>query len=103
MDASIHSLRGALELCHGVLARAQCDSEPVPTDDLVACCTWAEAALSAPPRNCDRFRTADEAWRGWNAWDNRGRPLVKSWRDTDAENFARWLFAPADKKEGGAG
>ena len=52
----------------------------------------ADAALAAPPRNCDRFATVGAAH--------------KAWRATDQErDFVDWLFDPAEssnKQEGGA-
>ena len=52
-------------------------------------------ALSAPPRNCDRFATADEAFHAWNnTVDTPGGGAYVGLMD--------WLFAPATEKEGGA-
>lgn len=64
------------------------------------------AALAAPPRNCDRFKAADEArmafWDThetiWDAFKNRGGTEL-------FYEVLDWLFAPAEssnKKEGGA-
>lgn len=50
----------------------------------------AQAALSATPRNCDRFATAVEAERAFSIF----RPL-------SFHAIFDWLFAPAEK-EGGA-
>lgn len=47
----------------------------------------AKAALAAPPRNCDRFATAEEAYSAW-------MPAV------EMDAICDWLFATA--KEGGA-
>ena len=66
----------------------------------------ARAALAAPPRNCDRFKAADEArmafWDThetiWDAFKNRGGTEL-------FYEVLDWLFAPAEssnKKEGGA-
>ena len=49
---------------------------------------WAEAALSAPPRNCDRFANANEALEAFAK--EKGETLIE---------FVRWLFAEA---KGGA-
>ena len=57
-----------------------------------------DAALSAPPRNCDRFASAEEAWDAYDEW-------VESYRaegETEPLNEFGWLFAPATEKEGGA-
>ena len=64
----------------------------------------ARAALSAPPRNCERFATADDARREFNylwnfVWQRGGGCLNE--RNYE-EEFERWLFAPATAKEGGA-
>ena len=73
--------------------------DPKCNDD--CCRSWrelakiADAALDAPPRNCDMFRTAEEAQ---NAFLKQTHVLV-SW--PTLENVTNWLFAPA-KKEGGA-
>lgn len=52
------------------------------------------AALSAPPRNCDRFRTAAEAVDAFYGWGG----------DTDCacgHDFVDWLFARAKKVPNG--
>ena len=56
-----------------------------------------DAALAEPPRNCDRFASAEEAWDAYDAW-------VESYREkgeTEPLNEFGWLFAPATEKEGG--
>ncbi len=55
----------------------------------------ARAALAAPVRNCDRFRTNDEAREAWEA-ETRGHHWPVEVREVA---FPEWLFAPA---EGGA-
>ena len=62
------------------------------------------AALAAPPRNCERFATADDAKREFNylwnfVWQRGGGCLAE--RNYE-EEFERWLFAHATEKEGGA-
>ena len=59
----------------------------------------ARAALAAPPRNCDKYPTFNDAIRALA--DKRG------WHDAkwDSERYcilASWLLAPATEKEGGA-
>ena len=49
------------------------------------------AALSAPPRNCDRY-SHDEALSVWAAEKENGKNGC----------FDEWLFAPATEQEGGA-
>ena len=60
----------------------------------------ARASLAAPPRNCDRFKTLDEAREAFQ--DLRGHKIladVELWDSMDeAGALVRWLFAPA--KEG---
>lgn len=52
------------------------------------------AALSVPPRNCDRFATADEAFHAWNnTVDTPGGGAYVGLMD--------WLYAPATEQEGG--
>ena len=46
-------------------------------------------ALSAPPRNCDRFKTEDEAW---DYYMNNGRVNNGNFCST---NYVKWLFAEA--------
>ena len=60
----------------------------------------ARAALSAPPRNCDRFKTAAEAIDAYQ--DLTGDQLATDSGMKEWVEFAVWLFAPATEKEGGA-
>lgn len=65
---------------------------------LEALLNMAKAALAAPPRNCDRYPTFNDAIRALA--DKRG------WHDAkwDSERYcilAQWLYAPAMEKEGG--
>jgi hypothetical protein len=46
-----------------------------------------DGALSQPPRNCDRFANGDTAS---NTYEDEGG-------EKDYLDFARWLFAPAQK------
>lgn len=58
-----------------------------------------DAALSAPPRNCDRFKDALDAWDAYDAWVDSYRAQGK----TEPFNEFGWLFALAEtEKEGGA-
>ena len=59
---------------------------------------WAKAALAAPPRNCDRFEDASDAWDAYDAFVDSYRAQGK----TEPLNEFGWLFAKATEKEGGA-
>jgi hypothetical protein len=50
------------------------------------------AALSAPPRNCDRFANLHDAWLAWQSYcaDNMGTETMK---------FHVWLYSTAEKGE----
>lgn len=60
----------------------------------------AKAALSAPPRNCDCFKTAAEAIDAYQ--DLTGDQLATDSGMKEWVEFAVWLFAPATEQEGGA-
>ena len=62
------------------------------TEDAAKALENARAALSAPPRNCDRFADEDDAFAAWHDSLNDGDIV-------SVRNAFRWLFAPA---EGGA-
>lgn len=58
-----------------------------------------KAALAAPPRNCDVFESHNEALDAWVLW--RGDNLtVHDGVGKAKQTFPRWLFAPAEEKEG---
>ena len=57
-----------------------------------------DAALAAPPRNCDRFATADEAREAW--WQEEILPRVHGQKAGVELAYHKWLFAPA-AQEGG--
>lgn len=54
-----------------------------------------DAALSAPPRNCDRFADAEAARQAWlddaENWDDFGSPRLE---------LHEWLFALAAERKG---
>ena len=90
MESNMQKMREALENSNGLL------------EELGAIGEWGEsgrgqivennAALSEPPRNCDRFKTADEAWNAYDEW-------VESFRVNrimPPYNVFGWLLAPAD-------
>ena len=53
-------------------------------------------ALSAPARNCDRFKTAEEAWNAYDEWEES----FKMNRRMPPYNVFGWLFATATKSKG---
>ena len=59
-------------------------------------CEDIDAALSAPPRNCDLPKVLEDPWRAWlddeSNWEE-GYPKLE---------IHDWLLAPATEKEGGA-
>lgn len=59
-------------------------------------CDRLKSALSAPPRNCDKFADAETARRAWlddaENWDEFGSPKLE---------LHEWLFAPATEQKGG--
>ena len=60
----------------------------------------ARDALAAPPRNCDRFKTAAEAIDAYQ--DLTGDQLATDSGMKEWVEFAVWLFATATEKEEGA-
>jgi len=72
----------------------------------------ARAAIAAPPRNCDRLRTAEEAENAFVEFCARASGgKVPNWRcpitcgHMDPSDWVtcciKWLFAPATEREGG--
>lgn len=92
-------LRKALEFCvKGMCGFCRMDAEArgMTTECVNGCeaLRKAKAALAAPPRNCDRFTSAEEAFHAWNnTVDTPGGGAYVGLMD--------WLFAPATEKEGG--
>lgn len=66
-----------------------------------------DTTLAAPPRNCDRFATVDEARKAHEAICEKygkchhGCPLNNDEHYSAFDCFEAWLFAPATEKEGG--
>lgn len=106
------ALREALIQCELFLGNVSRHAHPTlnPGDKCTACVGVDELrgmvvrALSAPPRNCDRFKAADEArmafWDThetiWDAFKNRGGTEL-------FYEVLDWLFAPAEGKEASNG
>lgn len=61
---------------------------------------WARSALAAPPRNCDRFKTKEEAEIEFMMSDelprNNGDTEMRAWMC----RFIDWLLAPAAQLKG---
>ena len=57
------------------------------------------AALAAPPRNCDRFATVDEALKAWDDYLEKNPELPPSCKTSGS--IIPWLLATATEKEGG--
>lgn len=57
-----------------------------------------KSALSAPPRNCDKYNTTRSATRKWA--EITGASIYAEGDGNDWRKFFHWLFAPA--QEGGA-
>lgn len=103
LQATIKKLNDALTEQNGKLGNAAAMREalefvahmydsPYTTYDVLVAVRKARAALSAPPRNCDRY-SHNEALQIWAAEKENG------------ENgcFDEWLFATAEKKGEGDG
>lgn len=81
MEASnAKAMREALKQIHDRVNSLDedCGVDPVEVRDI------ARAALSAPPRNCDRFSNANEALEAFEK--EKGETMIE---------FIRWLFAEA--------
>lgn len=99
--------RGILDFCHNNLSSKTWEDWDKVYKTLRKWIDEAMSALAAPPRNCDRYATVDEAMD-----DFADEALIEQWnalkagkdRDMLAEElfvFTKWLFAPATEQEGG--
>lgn len=59
-------------------------------------CDDIDAALSAPPRNCERFQTVKQAKEAYCAEVRR----VYIWDGCETERLVDWLLAPAMEQKG---
>jgi hypothetical protein len=86
------AMREALERCRNTLLGVRdLTTNPDIRNGVANCLAeYVEPALSAPPRNCDRFATLPDALAAWRDADPR-----------EAGPFDLWLFAPATELEGG--
>ena len=95
LEGCVHEM---CERCDSYMADNMQTHKPCPGCVIV---DKARAALAAPARNCDRFKTLDEAREAFQ--DLRGHKIladVELWDSMDeAGALVRWLFAPAKGKE----
>lgn len=100
-------LREALEKIHTIAKtfidatkmRRVTDSARLDVSNIKDLADAALATLAAPPRNCDRFATVDEARKAHEEY--RGDYIMRASNKFDFPmKFEAWLFAPAT--EGGA-
>ena len=55
-------------------------------------CAEIDAALAAPPRNCDKVKTSWDVLKKWHEGLDTANDIVR---------MLDWLLAPATEKEGG--
>ena len=93
-------LREALEMLRELLGDLLRLGDAEYHDDFSNFCDIIDAALSAPPRNCDRFATVDEARKAHEEY--RGDYIMRASNKFDFPmKFEAWLLATATEKEGG--
>lgn len=85
------AMRGALESCLDFIIRIDRAFNPFMQSLLENAVAKAKAALAAPARNCDRFKTEDEAREAY--WAYR-EPL--EFNDKPFVAITEWLFATAE-------
>lgn len=68
-------------------------------EEMASALDKAKAALAAPPRNCERFQTKEDAAMAFNKERSVFIPQSILWQ---LGEWLDWLFAPATEKEGGA-
>jgi hypothetical protein len=87
-------MREALKLCYRIIHCAMVTGL-INRDDANKAMDAYHSALSAPPRNCDRFQVAADALQEWQL-------LVKAKPNTWDFRYNYWLFAPAAERKGEA-
>lgn len=98
---NVAALREALKLCVEQTCK-RCRDDAAMHGNHAPCLNGCEtmnrakAALAAPPRNCDRFVSAEQAWDAYDEWVESYRSKGK----TEPFNEFGWLFAPATEQEG---
>lgn len=79
------------------------DGYPSQSDDIIEAMEKAEAALSTPPRNCDRFGGNEEAQVAFlkEEWlidvDDLSNDPYNEWSGLMKGGYGRWLLAPEKK------
>ena len=97
--SNVKAMHEALIQCELFLGNVSRHGHPTlnPGDKCTACDGVDElrgmvvAALSTPPRNCDRYATVDEAKAEWL------RTNAKLLSSTGLMPFESWLFAPVEE------
>lgn len=90
------AMRAALRTCLDFIMRLDRAFNPFMQNLLENAIAKAESALAAPPRNFDRFASAEEAWDAYDEW-------VESYRSkgqVEPFNEFGWLFAPEIDRKG---
>ena len=83
-------MREALKKAQTVLSREIVFYGTLKSDDAYEASKAVTSALSAPPRNCDRFSNANEALEAFET--ETGETMIE---------FIRWLFAVFAEAKGG--
>lgn len=96
-------MRAALKAAKTLLENTDFDADSDLDDAAAPVMAQIAAALAVPPRNCDRFRTADEVSAYWGANVHavplHGDAYAMRIDGREFATFLDWLLAPA---EGGA-
>ena len=93
--------RGILDFCHNNLGSKTWEDWDKVYKTLRKWIGEAMSALAAPPRNCDRFATIDEARKAHEEY-RRDYIMRASNKFDFPMEFEVWLLATATEKEGGA-
>lgn len=88
---NVTAMREALESCLNFIVRIDRAFNPLMQSLLEDAVAKAKAALAAPPRNCDRFATANDAVEAYIAAHPHGD-------EPDASTYGSWLFAKVNKE-----
>ena len=94
----VKKMREALKTVHNVLSKAHCDTQPIPTDELVNALTVIEDALNTPLRNCDIGTKWLEDFYCYFKPPKGMREMPPEWVDCIMA-YCMWLVAPVKDKE----